>query len=45
MTLLLSGPGMVITLMVDAESNVMVSENVNEAGTNRKHIFDVDVLS
>ena len=36
---------MVITLMVDVESNVMGSENVNEAGTNRKHILDVDVLS
>ena len=43
--LLLSGPGMVITLMVDVESNVMSSENVNAAGTNRKHILDVDVLS
>ena len=43
--LLLSGPGMVITLMVDVESNVMGSENVNAAGTNRKHILDVDVLS
>lgn len=43
--LLLSGPGMVITLMVDVESNVMDSENVNGAGTNRKHILDVDVLS
>ena len=36
---------MVITLMVDVESNVMGSENVNAAGTNRKHILDVDVLS
>ena len=36
---------MVITLMVDVESNVMSSENVNAAGTNRKHILDVDVLS
>ena len=45
MTLLLSGPGTVITLMVDVESNVMGSENVNAAGTNRKHILDVDVLS
>ena len=43
--LLLSGPGMVITLMVDVERNVMSSENVNAAGTNRKHILDVDVLS
>ena len=43
--LLLSGPGMVITLMVDVESNVMGSENVNATGTNRKHILDVDVLS
>ena len=43
--LLLSGPGMVITLMVDVESNVMSSENVNAAGTNRRHILDVDVLS
>ena len=43
--LLLSGPGMVITLMVDVESNVMGSENVNAAATNRKHILDVDVLS
>ena len=43
--LLLSGPGMVITLMVDVESNVMDSENVNATGTNRKHILDVDVLS
>ena len=43
--LLLSGPGMVITLMVDVESNVMGSESVNTAGTNRKHILDVDVLS
>ena len=36
---------MVITLMVDVESNVMSSENVNAAGTNRRHILDVDVLS
>ena len=36
---------MVITLMVDVESNVGGSENVNAAGTNRKHILDVDVLS
>ena len=36
---------MVITLMVDVESNVMGSENVNAAATNRKHILDVDVLS
>ena len=36
---------MVITLMVDVESNVMGSENVNATGTNRKHILDVDVLS
>ena len=43
--LLLSGPGMGITLMVDVGSNVMSSENVNAAGTNRKHILDVDVLS
>ena len=43
--LLLSGPGMVITLMVDVESNVIGSENVNGSGTNRKHILDVDVLS
>ena len=36
---------MVITLMVDVESNVIGSENVNGSGTNRKHILDVDVLS
>ncbi len=36
---------MVITLMVDVESNVIGSQNVNAAGTNRKHILDVDVLS
>ena len=36
---------MVITLMVDVESNVMGCENVNATGTNRKHILDVDVLS
>ena len=36
---------MVITQIVDVESNVMSSENVNAAGTNRKHILDVDVLS
>ncbi|MBO55136.1 MAG: aspartate carbamoyltransferase [Dehalococcoidia bacterium] len=31
--------------MVDVESNVIGSQNVNAAGTNRKHILDVDVLS